>query len=161
MDFFSYGPLLQIFVALLLGTVIGLERTIMGKMAGMRTYAIVSMASCVFVVTSTIMSVSWGTNLSESLRVVAAIITGIGFLGAGLIIFRESESKLSGLTTAAGLWISCGIGIAVGYGLYAIAIFVTALTIIDFTVLKVIENKIKSISGRNLSKGVSKDMLGQ
>jgi len=77
----------------------------------------------------------------DPMRTLSAVISGIGFLGAGLILFRNDA--LRGLTTAAGLWTSAGIGAAVGFGLYSIAIFVTLLLLLIFTAVWFIETKIK------------------
>lgn len=143
---------LEIFInllsALLLGVVLGAERSFAGKTAGMRTYGLVSMGSALFVVISKIISDSYlGLVNFDPMRVVAGIITGIGFLGAGLIIFRDS--KLNGLTTAAGLWVSSGIGIAVGYELYGLAILATLLTLLTFTLLWFLEKKVKMFSNHD------------
>lgn len=131
--------------AMILGMVLGMERIMAQKTAGMRTYALVSMGSAVFVIISMIVSDLYfeKTNL-DPLRVMSQVIVGIGFIGAGLIIFRGS--KVSGLTTAAGLWVAAGIGVAAGYGLYAIATLVTILTLFIFTILWYIEKKIKKAS---------------
>ena len=75
------------------------------------------------------------------MRLSAGIITGVGFLGAGVIIFRDD--MLKGLTTAAGLWVSAAIGVAVGFGLYIIAIFTTLLTLLVFTAIWFIEDHLK------------------
>lgn len=133
---------IQLFIAAVLGGLLGLERALAGKTAGLRTFALVSMGSALFVNISEIVGNQYaGISAFDPLRVASQIIVGIGFLGAGLIIFKES--KISGLTTAAGLWVSAGIGVAVGYKLYSIAIFVTVLTLFIFTILWFIENKIK------------------
>lgn len=133
---------LQLAVAAFLGGVLGIERSVSNKTAGMRTYALVSISSALFIVISNIVTARYiaVTNF-DPLRMASQIIVGIGFIGAGLIIFRRS--KVSGLTTAAGLWMAAGIGMAVGYKLYAISVFVTALTIFIFTVLWFVENKVK------------------
>lgn len=133
---------LQLFVALVLGGLLGLERTWAGKMAGMRTYALVSMASALFVIISRIVSERhMGLTNFDPLRMASQIIVGIGFLGAGLIIFRER--KITGLTTAAGLWMAAGIGISVGFGLYAIGVFAAVMTVLVFSAFWYIEKKIK------------------
>lgn len=133
---------LQITLAMVLGMLLGMERSIAGKTAGMRTYALVSLGSCLLVIISILISIQNLTNFNfDPLRVAAGIVTGIGFLGAGLIIMRSD--RLQGLTTAAGLWVAAGIGIAVGFRLYSIAIFTTFLTLIVFTVMWFIEEKIK------------------
>ncbi len=132
----------QIFIAAFLGALIGIERAIAGKTAGLRTFALVSMGSALFIIISKLANESYlGTTVFDPSRVASQIIVGIGFLGAGLIIFKES--KVMGLTTAAGLWVSAGIGMAVGFQFYAIAAFVTFLTLFIFTVLWFVEIKLK------------------
>jgi len=129
---------LQIILAMLLGMVLGVERSIAGKTAGMRTYALVAMGACLLIVSSTQFTASIAGFINpDPLRVTAGIITGVGFLGAGIIIFREAT--LRGLTTAAGLWVASGIGIAVGYEQYVLAVFTTMLTLFIFTILWFIE----------------------
>ena len=138
----EWNIFLQLFIAAVLGGLLGLERALAGKTAGMRTFALVSMGSALFIIISEIIGSKYlGIAAFDPIRVASQIIVGIGFLGAGLIIFKES--KISGLTTAAGLWVSAGIGTAVGYKLYSIALFVTILTLFIFTILWFVESKIK------------------
>ncbi len=130
----------------LLGMLLGAERSLAGKVAGMRTYAMVSLGSCLFVVTSVLVTAAYaGVTPFDPMRMAAGIVTGIGFLGAGVIIFREK--MLQGLTTAAGLWVAAGIGIAVGFGLTAVAVFATALALVVFTALWHLENRLKRARG--------------
>ena len=134
---------LQLTLAMLLGMVLGVERSIAGKTAGMRTYALVCMGACLFIINTTLFTKPLiGFVAFDPLRVAAGIITGVGFIGAGIIVFRDTS--LRGLTTAAGLWVAAGIGIAVGYELYAIAVFITVLTLFIFTVLWFIEEFIEN-----------------
>ncbi|MEX0652306.1 MAG: MgtC/SapB family protein [Candidatus Paceibacterota bacterium] len=132
----------QLILAILLGTILGTERSVVAnKRAGTRTYALVALGSCLFsVISIQVTSQYLGLVNFDPMRVTAGIITGIGFLGAGIIIFKDST--LQGLTTAAGLWVSAGIGVAVAFGLYAIAIFTTILTLLVFTVLWFVEHKL-------------------
>ena len=133
--------------AMLLGLILGTERAFAHKTAGMRTYALVSMGAALYIVIAQIVIDQYilFTNL-DPLRVASQIIVGLGFIGAGIIIFRDSQVK--GLTTAAGLWVAGGIGIASGYGLYIIATFATFLTLFVFTILWYVERKVKKISGK-------------
>ncbi len=109
----NYDILTRLLIAMILGFVLGVERTMAHKTAGMRTYSLVSMGAALFVIISEIVSQRYvGVLGFDPLRMASQIVVGVGFLGAGLIIFRES--RVEGLTTAAGLWISAGIGIAVG-----------------------------------------------
>lgn len=138
-------PFAQLLIAVVLGAVIGIERSLAGKTAGMRTYALVAMAGALFIIIPNLLPAHIEGDI---LRFPGAIITGIGFLGAGLIIFREEKATISGLTTAAGLWISAGIGMAVGYGLYILAIFTAVITLFVFTVLWDIEYKVVRFAKR-------------
>lgn len=136
-------------IALLLGMVIGIERILAHKTAGMRTHALVSMGAALFVIVGEIVSAHYissdGIN-PDPLKLAANIIVGVGFLGAGMIIFKDSH--LMGLTTASGLWVAAGIGMAVGFGLYPIAIIATFLTLFIFTVLWYVELLIRRISDK-------------
>jgi putative Mg2+ transporter-C (MgtC) family protein len=133
---------LQLTLAMILGMLLGTERAIAGKTAGMRTFALVSLAACLFVVISVLVTnVYVGVTSFDPMRIAAGIIAGIGFIGGGLIIFRKS--RLKGLTTAAGLWVAAGIGASVGYQLYLVAIFTTLLTLFVFTILWHFENFIE------------------
>ena len=141
---------LQLLLAMILGVLLGTERSIAGKTAGMRTYALVSLGSCLFIIISVLVTRTYLPFVDfDPLRVGAAVVTGIGFLGAGLIIMREQH--LRGLTTAAGLWVAAGIGMSVGYELYDIAIYTTFLTLVVFTLMWFIEDKIKTISKKTPS----------
>ncbi|MAF59493.1 MAG: MgtC/SapB family protein [Candidatus Pacebacteria bacterium] len=133
----------QLLLAMLLGMLLGTERSVLaGKRAGTRTFALVSMGSCLFTIVSVIVTTSYiGIANFDPMRLSAGIITGVGFLGAGVIIFRDD--MLKGLTTAAGLWVSAAIGVAVGFGLYIIAIFTTLLTLLVFTAIWFIEDHLK------------------
>lgn len=135
----------QLTTAAVLGILLGIERNLAGKTAGMRTYALVSLGSCLFVIISILVTAAYLPIIAiDQLRVMAGVITGVGFLGAGIIIFRDS--RLRGITTAASLWVSAGIGMSVGYGYYGIAIFTTFLILFVFTILWFIEQRIKSHS---------------
>jgi putative Mg2+ transporter-C (MgtC) family protein len=133
---------LRLFVALLLGMVIGTERVWAHKTAGMRTYALVSMGSALFVIISNeMLKMYTGFSGTNPLMIISQIVVGVGFLGTGLIFAKES--KLMGLTTATGLWVSAGIGMASGAGLFNIAIIATVFTLCIFTVLFFIEKELK------------------
>ncbi len=124
----------QLVLALLLGMFLGLERNIARRSAGMRTYALVSMGCCLLIVVSNLV-ISQNVFLNfDPLRLAAGIVTGVGFIGAGMIINRD-EKNVSGITTSAGLWVSAAIGMTVGFGFYSVAIFATFLGLFTFTVL--------------------------
>lgn len=147
MDFTD--PTLLIFgklaLASLLGVFVGVERVAAGKGAGMRTFAMVAMGSCLFIITGTESAGQYlGIVNFDPTRVLASIVQGIGFLGAGLIIMRQDH--VQGLTTAAALWTAAAIGACVGFGLWAIAVFATVLTLFIFTALWFFEESVRRIS---------------
>lgn len=134
--------LMRLLMALLLGMIIGVERVWAHKTAGMRTYALVSMGSALFVIVSNEM-VNYYAGMSglNPLMIISQIVVGVGFLGTGLIFAKES--KLMGLTTATSLWVCAGIGMAAGFELFDIAIVATILTLFIFVVLWFIEDRLK------------------
>ena len=133
----------RLVLAMLLGGLVGSERLFAGKTAGMRTYALVSLGSAVYVVVSILITNEYLRIVSfDPMRMASQVVVGVGFLGAGLIIFRDS--KVSGLTTAAGLWLAAGVGVSVGYGLFEVAIFAALLTLFVFTVLGFIKKKLEN-----------------
>ncbi len=135
----------RIAVATGLGTVIGLERTLAGKNAGMRTYAMVTLGSSLFILISEIvLSTVANPSLANPLLIASAVITGIGFIGAGLLLFQGD--KIMGLTTAAGLWVSAGVGIASGFGLFTLALIATVAALLVFTLMWFIEHFLKKYS---------------
>lgn len=135
-------PLYLLIIALVLGSMLGLERTMAGKTAGVRTFGLVSMGSCLFILIARFVMPTVDNFAYDPLRMAAGIVMGIGFLCGGVIIFKDST--LSGLTTAAGLWVTAGLGMAVGYGLLSLAFLATAATILVFTIFWFIEQKIVS-----------------
>jgi len=138
----DFIPFVQIVVALAFGMILGIERVLVGRTAGPRTYGLVSMGACLMIILSTTMWKHYPTMV-DPMPVVASIITGIGFIGAGLIVLHGS--KLSGLTTAAGIWVSAIIGIAVGFQAYYLASFTTFITLFVFTIMWRIERKITNV----------------
>lgn len=130
-------PFILLVSALILGSTLGLERSFAGKTAGVRTFGLVSMGSSLFILISRFVIPTVDSLNYDPLRIAAAVIMGIGFLGGGVIIFKDST--LTGLTTAAGLWVAAGIGIAVGYGFLPLAFFATIATLLVFTLLGFIE----------------------
>ncbi len=110
----------QLFIALLLGAFIGLEREVHGNSAGIRTYAAVTLGAALF----TLIGIH-ATDVTAASRIVANIVTGIGFLGAG-IIYKDSNKGLTfGLTTASTIWATAAVGVAVAYNMYLIAVSAT------------------------------------
>jgi uncharacterized membrane protein YhiD involved in acid resistance len=133
-------------VAAVLGACMGVERSVAGKHAGMRTYALVSLGSCLFVLCGTMASFQLSMFSSVNpLAVAANVVVAIGFLGVGLTVFR-GEHPVE-LTTAAGLWVSAGVGMACGFGFYSMALTAAILSILIFSALARLENKLRTRLG--------------
>ncbi len=149
MDTFFDSAIVDIFItlaiAMICGMIIGAERILAHKTAGMRTYALVAMGAALFVIISDLSVLKYaGSSGYNSSVITAAIITGVGFLGTGLMVWRDQKT-LVGLTTATGLWISAGIGMAIGFGFYSVGLLATFLTLFVFIVLWFVEQKIKHL----------------
>ena len=129
----EYEFLLRIFCAAVLGGLIGLEREYRAKEAGFRTHFLVALGSAVFMIVSAYgfsdVPMSDTTHRWDVARIAAQVVSGIGFIGAGTIIFRKSENIVSGLTTAAGLWVTAAIGLACGGGMYVLSIATTLMVL--------------------------------
>jgi putative Mg2+ transporter-C (MgtC) family protein len=115
--------ILRLVVAAFLGYVIGLERRLTGHSAGDRTFALTSLGAALFTV------VSLKAFPEGDTRIAAGVVTGLGFLGAGMIL-KGSEKEVKGLTTAASIWTVGAIGLAVGAGSYVLAVVAAALTLL-------------------------------
>lgn len=114
----------RLVLATALGFAIGLERRVSGKSAGERTFALVALGACLF----TVAGLAVGDDASPS-RIAAQVVTGVGFLGAG-IIFHRSGGGTRGLTTAAGIWAAAAVGVAVGVGEHVLAVAAAALALL-------------------------------
>lgn len=125
----------RLFLAAILGGLIGMERSFFKKQAGLRTFALVALGAALFAYLGTMI------EPSNPSRVLANLVVGIGFLGAGLIFLHEE--KVIGLTTAAALWTTTAIGAAIGIGYYLEGIFVTILTLIILTIWTYLEKYIR------------------
>lgn len=129
----DYAVVIKVMLSAFLGIVIGLERSLSNSPAGTRTQALVSLGACLF----TIISLSSG-SFADFSRVLPGIITGIGFLGGG-IIFQSKRGEKRGLTTAADVWSVAAVGVLVGMGDYEIAILSAAVILFILRPLKHIE----------------------
>jgi len=116
--------ILRIFIAGMLGGIIGFEREVRAKEAGVRTHFIVALGSALFMIISQYAF----TGQYDHSRVAAQVVSGIGFIGAGVIIFQKNAVR--GVTTAAGLWVAAAIGLAAGAAMYSVAVAAALLTII-------------------------------
>ena len=133
----TYTDIIKIMVAFALGSLIGLEREYRNKPAGFRTLIMITVGATVFTI------LSYRINSTTPDRIAANIITGIGFIGAG-VIFKEGL-KVSGMTTAATIWIAAAVGMAVGYGAYYLAGGVTFIMLITLILLSKIEHLFDSL----------------
>ena len=139
--------MIRLVIALLLGSFVGIERTLAGKTAGMRTYALVSMGSALFALVSLLMGEQLvGTVGFNPVILGPAIISGIGFIGAGLVFHNNTDMRTSGLTSAAGLWVAAGVGMACGFGFQLMALIAALLTVLVFTVMWYVEKAFKKMS---------------
>ncbi len=132
----------QLVLATILGALVGLERELSKKAAGMRTFALVSLGAAFFTIISIIASEKFSDTkyFFEVSRIPSQVLLGVGFIGAGLIVFYRSQ--LRGLTTAAGLWVAAAIGMAVGFKIYLLAVFTTFLVVSIFVIFWFIENRL-------------------
>ena len=115
----------RLFAAGLLGGLIGLEREFRAKEAGVRTHFIVALGSALFMIIS---EFAFEGKQHDAARVAAQVVSGIGFIGAGVIIFQRNAVR--GITTAAGLWVAAAIGLACGDGMFSVAIAAAILTVL-------------------------------
>lgn len=131
----------RLLLTLTLSGLIGLERQVHRRDAGLRTHILVALGSCLIMLTSIYVFDIYKDKASlDPARIAAGVITGIGFLGAGAII-REPE-RIRGLTTAASLWVVAGIGLAVGIGFNKVAIYTTILVLIVLHFLRYVEGSL-------------------
>ena len=128
--------LIRVTAAMLLGAIVGLQREKVGKPAGLRTHMLVSLGTSVVVIACA----GIGMNMDGLSRVIQGIVTGIGFVGAGSILKLSKERQIEGLTTAAGLWMTAAIGVAVGLGSLGVALIGTVFTLIILALVGRFEN---------------------
>ncbi len=137
--------IIRLLIAGGLGLLIGGERLFVHKEAGMKTHALVSMGSALFIIISELVALKYASSTSfDPSRIASQVIVGIGFLGAGSIMFQDN--RLKGLTTAGGLWVTAGIGMAAGFGFYSLAVITTVLVMFVLVVVNKFEQPIRRIS---------------
>ncbi len=132
----DYTYLIKILIALISAGLLGVEREYAGKAAGLRTFIMVSLGACIFAIISQSVFESGG-HIGDPARIAAQVVTGIGFIGAGLIIFQEQ--KIKGLTTAAGLFTVASLGMAAGFGFYFLSLFGAVAALVVLTGLRRVE----------------------
>lgn len=144
--------IVRMLVAVICGFIIGLERKSRSKEAGIRTHAIVCLAACLFMILSKYLAVPMFSDIpgssftGDATRIASQVVTGIGFLGAGIIMYRRDV--MHGLTTAAGVWATAAIGMAIGSGFVVTGICATAIIVLIQLVLHI---PIKAFTTRHIS----------
>jgi putative Mg2+ transporter-C (MgtC) family protein len=160
---FDFDPahlemLLRLVAALLAGAFIGYERSFHGRPAGLRTHVLVCLASAVLMLV-TVYEDYWvrtaGENRLDPTRMAQGIMTGIGFLGAGVIV--KEGINVRGLTTAASIWITAGIGVLAGVGLYVPLVASVLLTLLVLSVFRWVELKVPTLSYFNFDVKYARD----
>lgn len=137
----SLEPIIKILVSLILGGIIGVEREKSGKAAGLRTHMLVAMAATAFTLIAKEANTFFQSTNYDPGRLTAQVVLGIGFIGAGVIIY--SREHIHGVTTAAGLWVATAIGMLVGINAYALAVIVAILSFIILAYFRKIEDRIE------------------
>ena len=130
---------LRLLFAAVVGAIIGYERERAGKAAGLRTHMLVSVGAAVFVIVPLQLDF-YSDDLS---RIIQGLVTGIGFLGGGAILKSKQEGNVEGLTTAAGIWLTAGLGVAVGLGGIGIALLCAVVAFMILTSLYRLEARLK------------------
>ena len=148
LDFF-----VRLLAALVLGFILGLEREITNKCAGLRTNILVCLGACVFTIISiygfpTVTSGDHPNGIRDTARVAAQVVTGIGFIGAGTVL--RNGPTIFGITTAATLWMAASIGMACGTAHYDVAIFTTLISVLVLTVIRIFERDVLTTSSKNV-----------
>lgn len=149
MDIINLDFVIRIAAAIILGFLLGLERELTNKYAGLRTHILVCLGACIFTIVSIYgfptfadgdnVIVHQATGIRDTGRVAAQIVTGIGFIGAGTVL--RNGPIIIGLTTAATLWISAAIGMTCGVGMFDVAVVTTLLAVAVLTIIRVFEKK--------------------
>jgi len=116
----------RVALAALLGAVIGIERDLNGRPAGLRTSLIIAVGACVFALLSAV-GFTWAQGRQDPTRIASIVVQGIGFIGAGAVL--RDRHRIIGLTTAASVWLVAAIGLACGAGMYLLAVFATVFSV--------------------------------
>ena len=137
--------ILRIVTAFLLGGMLGWEREMKNRAAGLRTYMLVCVGSCVIMLTNQYIFQVFGTG--DPVRMGAQVVSGIGFLGAGTIVVTK-QNQIKGLTTAAGLWAAAAVGLALGIGFYEAAVIGGLLIFLILTAVHTLDSHIRKNAQR-------------
>jgi len=140
--------LIKIILAIALGAVIGIERGSSNKPAGMRTYMLITLAATIFTIISLKANSIFNSSQYDPGRIMSQVLVGIGFIGAGVIIFNNN--KLQGVTTAASIWVSTAIGMLIGLGMYSLATIVAFISFFIIAFLFKPEEKLEKMMNKKL-----------
>ncbi len=164
MEYINTDLCVRLLAAVILGFLLGLERELTNKYAGLRTHILVCLGACVFTILSIYgfptfadgdnVIITQATGVRDTARIAAQIVTGIGFIGAGTVL--RNGPMVFGLTTAATLWIAASIGMACGCGMYDVAVVATVISVAVLTIIRVFErqfipNNVKNVKRYKLS----------
>ena len=142
----------RLLVAAVLGGILGWEREHAGKSAGVRTHMLVAMGAALFV----LMAQQTGMDEAGLSRVLQGIVAGVGFLGAGTILKRETENQVHGLTTAAGIWLTAAIGVAAGMGREATAVLSALLALVVLWLLPLLHSAFMARGAASKAKAATR-----
>lgn len=132
--------IVRLLAALAVGALIGYDRERVGKAAGLRTHMLVSMGTALFVITA----LEFGMGEDAVSRVIQGLVTGIGFVGAGVIMKIQEEREIRGLTTAAGVWMTAASSVAIGLGQIGVGVIAALLAWVVLAALKKLEVRMKA-----------------
>jgi putative Mg2+ transporter-C (MgtC) family protein len=154
MDVISVPPdnwslAMRLALAALLGGILGLNRELALKPAGMRTHALVSLGAALATVTGLALTEPPGNDVSAPGRIIQGIVAGIGFVGSGVILHRRDNHTVEGLTTAASIWVIAATGVAVGAGLWRASVIVVVISLILLVVGSPIDRFVQRWSKSN------------
>jgi putative Mg2+ transporter-C (MgtC) family protein len=135
-------------LAALLGGILGLNREIALKPAGMRTHALVALGAALATITGLALMAPPGNDASAPGRIIQGLVAGIGFIGSGVILHRRDNYTVEGLTTAASIWVIAAVGVAVGAGLWRASIIVVVISLILLVVGAPIDRFVHRLSRR-------------
>ena len=139
-----WTALIRLALAALCGAIVGVEREAHGRAAGLRTHMMVSIGAALSTILGVFIVRVMGISWADPMRIAAQVVSGIGFLGAGTILLKKGNQQISGLTTAAGLWVTAIIGLAVGSGFYEGALISALLVSLTFTLISKVEGLMNS-----------------
>jgi putative Mg2+ transporter-C (MgtC) family protein len=136
-------------LAAVLGGILGLNREIALKPAGMRTHALVSLGAALATVTGLALALPPGDDPSATGRIIQGIVAGVGFIGSGVILHRRDNNTVEGLTTAASIWVIAATGVAVGAGLWRASVIVVVISLLLLVVGSPIDRLVHRLSRNN------------